>query len=393
MKILLLLLVLITVSVMFYPVTISEPYEFTEQFIENYTVVEPREVQVSDWIKQNITVNQSFMDTRYRYEDLIHEASMVSCINHISFKEGDLTYPSWGKINLMPYGNEVYFAGYRKGGIIKKDTNTFNLTSRKGHVYKILRNERINAVLGEGQYLGLTGYNVQVNKIGRMKSSSTTSEYSGALLSLSDVNIIKSLDARNGSTLIYEKTLSGGETIPALLLHVKEVNNTNVVIDAVFQISSDYANLGDIGNAEIDIYMKNLDLLAGTFEVYQGFILNSSLGFESGKLEQIFLNPGESRMIVYTTSSDIESCRYYSRSVTKIPIIENFTSYRDVEAYKKQTVFRNVTLYVDVVKNKTSERNVIQYRNKTIFSVQKFSIATYLPCRYPLSVNESCTWP
>ncbi len=385
------MLLVFTVSVLFYPVILREPYEVKEQFIENYTVVEPREVRVSDWIRQNITVNQSFMDTRYRYEDLIHEVSMISCIDHISFMQEDLSDPSWGRINLMPYGNEVYFAGYRKGSIVKKDTNTFNLTSRTGHVYKILRNERINAVLGEGEYLGLTGYDVQVNKIGGLKSSSTIcesghyipddeegsrctttiSEYSGALLSLSDLNIVKSFDARNGSTLIYEKTLSGGETIPALLLHVKEVNDTNVVIDAVFQISSDYADLGEFGNAEIDISIKNLDLFAGTFELYQGFILNSSLGIESGKMEQVFLNPDESRMIVYTISSDIESCRYFSRSITKKPILEKFANYHDVEAYKKHTIYRNVTLYVDVVKNRTSERNVIQYRNKTVFLVKK----------------------
>ncbi len=62
-NILTLLLVSITFSAMSYPVIIVEPYELKEQFIESYTVVEPGEVRVSDWINQNIMVNQSFMDT------------------------------------------------------------------------------------------------------------------------------------------------------------------------------------------------------------------------------------------------------------------------------------------------------------------------------------------
>lgn len=374
--------------IIFFPVTISEPYNTIEIYEENYTVIEPREMKVADWIKENVTVNQSFSDIRYSQNDLKHEISLQGCSDSLSYGVIDLAYPEWGKINTISYEDGIYFAGYRKGFFDKrKDINTFNKSSNEGHIYRILKNEKVNMTLKQGEYLPLElGYVFQVNKIDdKLKSSKTTCDsayeennedstcttvtdyFQGASISLSDMNILEKWDVKSGSTLTYQKTLSGGETVPMIAVHVKEIMNSTVNIDAIFQLSEDHVTVpGGLG-AEVAVNMRNIDTQPGTFNVYTGFVLNSSLGFEIGTLNQVFLYPSESITLFYTTDKDIETCRYYSQSISKSSIPENFTNFRDVNFSKRRTEYRNVTLYVDVVKTRLVERNVTKFKNTTVY--------------------------
>lgn len=377
--------------IIFFPVTISEPYNTIEIYEENYTVIEPREMKVADWIKENVTVNQSFSDIRYSQNDLKHEISLQVCSDALSYGVMDLAYPGWGKINTISYEDGIYFAGYRKGFFDKrKDINTFNKSSNEGHIYRILKNEKVNMTLKQGEYLPLElGYVFQVNKIDdKLKSTKTTCDsayeennedsttcttvtdyFQGASISLSDMNILEKWDVKNNSTLTYQKTLSGGETVPMIAVHVKEIMNSTVNIDAIFQLSEDHVTVpGGLG-AEVAVNMRNIDTQPGTFNVYTGFVLNSSLGFEIGTLNQVFLYPSESITLFYTTDKDIETCRYYSQSISKSSIPENFTNFRDVNLSKRRTEYRNVTLYVDVVKTRLVERNVTKFKNTTVYGL------------------------
>lgn len=383
-------------TVFLLPITVSEPYYTTEIFKENYTVVEPRNVQVADWIKEDIAVTQSFEDMRYSQRHIEHDISMSECSDKISSKRVDLAIPEWGKIVTIPYEGNFYFAGYEKGFFTRKGINTFDKSSREGHIYKIIQNEKVNITLKQGEYLSLDmGYNIQVNKIDdNLKSSKTTcsgygsghydkedgedpygsctttvESYQGAMLTLSDRNILKTWNVRSGSTLTYETTLSGGETVPIIVVHINNVTNSTVNVDAIFQISKDHvATPGGLG-AEMTVNIKNINTQPGMFEVYTGFVLNSTLGFEIGKLSQVFLNPSESAALFYNTDKDIEHCRYYAQSISKVPIPENFTNYRDVNFTKRITEYRNVTLYIDVTKERLVEKNVTKYRSKTIYGL------------------------
>lgn len=384
------------------PITISEPYNTIETYEENYTVTEPRDVQVADWAKENIVVSQPFEDTRYNQQDLKYEISSLMCLNYLQYGSINLAIPEWGKISVISYEDNKYFAGYKKGFFTKrKDIYTFDKKSLEGHIYKIIRNENVNITLKQGEYLTLAeGYSVQVNSIGDdLKSSkttcsggysgghyvpedgengdtgtctTTTEHYQGALLSLSDLNIIEKWNVKNGSTLIYQRTLSGGETLPMIVIHINNVTNSTINVDAIFQISKDHVNTPSGLGAEIAVGITNTDLQSGTFSVYTGFILNSTLGTEIGRLNQVFLNPSESATLFYTTNKDTEDCRYYVRSISKASIPENFTNFRDVNLTKRNTEYRNVTLYVDVTKKRLAERNVTKHRSKTIYGLFNF---------------------
>lgn len=388
LKYIIILVALILFTIIFFPITISEPYNTMETYEENYTVIEPKDVQVADWIKENVVVNQSYMDIRYSQRDLKFDASMLKCSNS-TYNKIDLAVPDWGKINTINYGSGTYFAGYFKGHLSKKNINSFDIDTRKGHIYKIIRNEKVDITLKQGEYLPLYGYSIQVNKISdNLKSSrincdrgseygdsdtggscTTTIEYyQGASLSLSDMNIEKTWDVKNGSTLTYEKTLSGGESLTMVAVHIKEVTNSSIVIDGIFQISNDYVNTAGGLGTEVIVNIMNTDSQPGTFDVYTGFILNSSLGFEIGGIHQVFLNSSESMTLFYNTDKNIENCRYYVQT-SKTYIPENFTNFRNINFSKRKTEYRNVTLYVDMNKTRIVERNITKYKNKTVYGL------------------------
>lgn len=373
----------------------NRPYNTTDiykekLYEEKYIVTEPRILKVADWIIENITVNQSFEDMRYNQKDLTYEVSLLRCSHTLSYNKMDLAIPEWGKVNTISYGVGTYFAGYNKGIFSRKGINTFDISSKEGHLYRIIKNEKVDIILRQGEYLPLEfGYRIQVNSMGdNLKSykrtscgssgggshyyeemsgdgrsdsgnsgscTSVTEYYQGATLSLSDNNILGTWGVKNGSTLIYENTLSGGETVPMIAVHIKEVANSTVNIDAIFQLSKDYVIVpGGLG-AEVAVNVKNADSMAGTFNVYIGFILNSSLGFEIGRMDQVFLFPSEYTTLYYTTDKEIEDCRYYSQSISKISVPENFTNFKNVNFTKRKTEYRNVTLYVDVIKTRLVE--------------------------------------
>lgn len=385
----------VILTVIFFPITITEPYNTIEIYEEKYIVVEPRVVLVADWVSENVTVDKSFVEKRYSQKDLDHDVSLSKCSDSLSYSKINLAIPEWGKINIINRGNDAYFAGYVKGIFTRKDVNTFDVGAKKGHLYRIIQNEKVNITLKQGEYLPLAlGYSIQVNNINNVKSfkrtcsntgghyvpengddidswtggCTTTTEYhNGALMTLQDVSIVKQWDVRNGSTLIYEKSLSGGETVPMIAVHVKEITNLTVSVDAIFQISKDYVSIPEGLGAEIVVNIKNTDSQPGTFNVYTGFIINNSLGFEIGKSNTVFLNPSESRSVVYTTDKDTEGCRYYSQGASKKSVSENFTGIREVNSTKRRTEYRNVTLYVDVIKTRFLERNVTKFRNRTVY--------------------------
>lgn len=380
------------------PILTDEPYNTTEMFEENYTVVEPREIRIADWTKENVAVSESFEDIRYDERDLKYDMSLLGCSYTVPFRAVKLTFPEWGKIFTISYQGKMYFAGFDKGFFTRREIKTFNRSSNEGHIYKVIRDEKVNISLRQGDYLPLDlGYNIQVNKIDdNIKSSkktcsggydgghydpkdgdsdagscTTTTEYfQGASLSLSDLNVVQKWDVKNGSTLIYQKTLSGGETLPMIAVHINSVTNSTVNVDAIFQLSEDYVNVpGGLG-AEIAVDIKNNDVQSGMFVVYTGFILNSTLGFEIGRLNQVFLNPSESTTLYYTTNKKkIEDCKIYFRGSSKAYIPQNFTNFRDVNYTKRQTQYRNVTQYVDVTKTRLVEKNVTKFRKKTIYEI------------------------
>lgn len=383
------------------PITISEPYNTTETYTENYTVTEPREVQVADWVEENVVVSQPFEDTRYNQQDLKYGLSLLRCQHDLQYENINLAIPEWGEIIVLPYGDNKYFAGYKKGSFTRNDIYTVNSDSREGHIYDILRNEKVDITLKQGEYIPLAlGYRIQVNSIDdNLKSSNTrcsggysgghyvpengedpytgsctttTEYYSGALLSLSDLNVIEKWSVRNGSTLTYQKTLSGGESVPMIAVHINNVTDSTINVDAIFQISDDHINIPSGLGEEIAVRITNTNSQSGTFSVYTGFILNSTLGLEIGRLNRAFLNPSESATLFYTTNKETEDCKYYVQSVSKASIPENFTNFRDVNFTKRNTEYRNVTLYVDVTKERSVERNVTKYRTKIIYGLFNF---------------------
>lgn len=392
------IILLATLLVVFaVPIRTNELYNTTEIFEENYTVVEPREVRISDWIKEDVATSEPFDDIRYDERNLRYEASLSDCFNAVPFRRVKLSIPEWGKIFTISYEGKAYFVGFDKGFFTKKEIKTFNKTSNEGHIYKIIRDEKVNISLRQGDYLHLdSGYNIQVNKIDdSIKSpkttckgygsghyvpkdeesdigscTTTTETFQGASMSLSDFNIVQKWDVRNNSTLIYQKALSGGETLPMIAVHIANVTNSTVNVDAIFQLSKDHvATPGGLG-AEVSVYVRNNDVQPGTFVVYAGFVLNSTLGFEIGRLNQVFLNPSESATIYYTTNKkDIEDCKYYFRGSSKAYIPQNFTNFRDVNYTKRQTQYRNVIQYVDVTKTRLVEKDVTKFRKKTIYEM------------------------
>jgi hypothetical protein len=404
-KIILLLIAVLIFIFLFRPVSVTEPYYVTEQRYENYTVTEPKVVTVADLNKEDLNVSRNFSGTRLRYDDIAHESHITTCGN-ISYSNRVLAYAGWGKIFLLPYDGETYFAGYKgftpsfyvrnTDYVLGTDTYTYTLSSRTGNVYTILRDELINVSLREGENYGFQGYNLQVNNIGKQKTTTTsceanyggityednqicysnTNEFHGAKVTLSIPGKSQTWDVVNGTNMFYNaEPLKGGESVPSILIHVKEVTNETVTLGAIFQISREPAQLGEIG-AEVSVTITNTDSTPGTFEVYQGFILNSTTNFEIGKLSRVFLQPGESRSLTYTTSKNTESCRSYSRSISKDAIPEKFTEVHNVSAYKVKTQFRNVTLYVNVINTKLVEVNVTKYRNRTIPFIFKTLVAS-----------------
>lgn len=389
------IVLLITLFAAAVPIPTTEQYNITETVEENYTVVEPRDIRIADWIKEDVAVSEQFEDIRYDERNLQYDISILKCSNKAQIREAKLTFPEWGKIFTISYEGNAYFAGFKKGFFTKKDIQTFNRISNEGHIYKIIKNDRVNITLKQGEYLPLDlGYRIQVNKIDdNIKSSKTTCKgygsghyvdeegdtgscttttetFQGASLSLSDLNVVQKWDVRNNSTLTYEKTLSGGETLPMIVVHINNVTNTTISVDAIFQLSKDHVSVpGGLG-AEITVDIKNTDTQSGTFIVYTGFILNSTLGFEIGRLNQVFLNPSESTTLYYTTNKNkTEDCKYYLRGTSKAYIPQNFTNSRDVNYTKRQTQYRNVTQYVDITKTRLVEKNVTKFRKKTIYDI------------------------
>lgn len=393
-EVVLLITLLIVVVV---PIPTTEQYNVTEIAEENYTVTEPRDIRIADWIKGNATVSEQFDDIRYDERNLQYDISLLKCSRTAPMREVELTLKEWGKIFTILYRGDAYFAGFKKGYFTKKDIKTFDRSSNEGNIYKIIKNERVNVTLKQGEYLPLDlGYRMQVNKIDdNMKSSKTackgygsghyvsddedsstgscvtTTEYfAGASISLSDFNVVEKWDVKNNSTLIYQKIFSGGDTLPMIVVHINNVTNTTVNVDAIFQLSKDRVNVPAGLGAEIAVDVKNNDVQSGTFVVYTGFILNSTLGFEIGRLNQVFLNPSESTTLYYNTDKNkTEDCKYYLRGTSKVYIPQNFTNFRDVNYTKRQTQYRNVTQYVDVTKTRLVEKNVTKFRKKTIYEI------------------------
>jgi len=383
---------IITIStvliISFFPVTISEPYNITESYEENYTVVEPREVQVADWLKQDIVVNQSFEDTRYIQKDLSYDFSQGECLTQLRFEDANLVLPEWGKFFTISYAGNKYFAGFKNGYFFNGDTYTFDVSSNNGHIYKVLQNDKINVTLKQGEYLTLaSGYRIQVNSLDNNKESSTTNcygsseygnegqctttteYYTGGTISLTDFNVLEKWDVRSGTTVTYKTALAGGENLPMIVVHVGNVTNYTVQFDAIFQLSKDFVVVpGGLGS-QIAVNIANTDKQPGVFTVYTGFILNSTLGFEIGRLNQATLNPSESKTLYYTTNKSIETCKSYIRSTSKVAIPENFTNYKDVNFTKMNTQYRNVTQYVDVTKKRLVEKNVTKFRIKIVYGL------------------------
>jgi hypothetical protein len=402
--ILLLATVSIAASVALYPVSVSEPYTVTQQHYENYTVTEPKEVTVADLSKQDINVTRNVSGTVLKYVNMNYVSGITSCGN-ISYAEKALSHTAWGSIFTLPYNNESYFAGYKgrsaaftsyyetytpnQNYVLDYDTYTYNLGTRTGNLYKIIRDDIINVSLHEGEIYSSQGYNLQVNKIGQVASTTTscppyyanpeynpdnpesnscitnTTNIQGATVTLSTPGVSQTWDVQNDTNLVYTGGLKGGENVPSILMHVKTVNNTSVTLDAIFQISTDPVPTGDIG-AMVSVLITNKDTVPGTFQVYQGFILNATTHFEVGKLSTVYLQPHESRSLAYTTSQTIQNCRSYSQSISKSAIPENITEIQNVGGYIVRTTYRNVTQYVDVTKTKLVEVNVTKYRNRTI---------------------------
>lgn len=388
--ILYLITVFTVLIISFFPVTISEPYNTTESYEENYTVVEPREVQVADWLKEDIVVNQSFEDTRYIQKDLSYDFSQGECLIQLRFEDAVLVLPEWGKFFTISYAGNNYFAGFKKGYFFNGDVYTFNVNSNAGHIYRVLKNDKINMTLKQGEYLTLaSGYRIQVNSLDNNKKSSTskcyggasdydtedtrctttTEYYSGGTISLSDLNILEKWDIRSGTTVTYKTALAGGDNLPMIVVHVGNVTNNTARFDAIFQLSKDYVVVpGGLGS-QIAVNIANTDTQPGVFTVYTGFILNSTLGFEIGKLNQATLNPSESKTLYYTTNKSIETCKSYIRSTSKAAIPENFTNYKEVNFTKRNTQYRNVTQYVDVTKKRLVEKNVTKFRIKIVYGL------------------------
>lgn len=52
------------------PVDVAIPYQRLEQYEEEYKIVEPRVVQIADYVITNVTINESFTDVRNIPEEL-----------------------------------------------------------------------------------------------------------------------------------------------------------------------------------------------------------------------------------------------------------------------------------------------------------------------------------
>lgn len=371
----------------FFPVTVMEPYSTTELYEENYTVLEQKEVQVADWVKQDVVVNQPFEDTRYIQKDLNYDFSQGECTTKLKYGEANLAIPDWGKYFTISYAGNGYFAGFKKTYFFYDDRYTFDVDSNVGHIYKVLQNDKINVTLRQGESLSLiSGYRIQVNSLDNNKKSSTTkctgsndydlgqctttvSNYIGGTISLSDFNVLQKWDISNGTTVTYTTTLDGGENMPMIVVHIGNITNDTVNFDAILQISKDFVVVpGGLGS-QVAANIANNDNQSGVFSVYTGFVLNSTMGFEIGRLNQATLGPSESKTLYYTTNRSIEGCKSYIRSSSKVAIPENFTNYRDVNYTKMNTQYRNVTQYVDVTKKRIVEKNVTKFRTKTVYGL------------------------
>lgn len=374
------------------PVDVTIPYQRLEQYEEEYKIAEPRVVQVADYVITNVTINESFTDVRNIPEELNYNSYMKTCKKEISFLYENFRYKDWGSYYLIPYGDQSYFSGYKKGGLFSNDISTFNTELKSGHVYNILMNDNTERILNQGDYLALIGYSLQVNAIDKEpKNVSSRSCWSGghyedddgnsgsrctysyklvrsATISISDNNIIKTQTIEGETDFTYEKKLEGGETLPLIIIHIINISENSVTIDGVFQISNNYVQLPSLGS-EITVTITNTDTAPGTFGIWEGFAMENDT--KIGRFDEGSLLPSESKDFTFTTDKNVTDCEYYTYSTSKKTKEEKFTNYQDVIKQKRRVAYRNITQYVDVIKNRTVERNVSGFEQKRVFLFQK----------------------
>lgn len=321
---------------------------------------------------------------------------MKACKKDISLLSENFRYKGWGGYYLMPYGVQSYFSGYKKGGLFSKDISTFNTELKSGHVYNILMNDNTERILNQGDYLALIGYSLQVNAIDKEpKNVSSRSCWSGghyvddgseddenggsgctysykmvreATISLLDYNIIKTQTIEGETNFTYEKKLEGGETIPMIIIHISNISENNVTIDGVFQISGNYVQLPSLGS-KITVTITNTDTVPGTIGIWEGFAMENDT--KTGRFDEGFLLPSESKDFTYTTDKNVTDCEFYTYPTSKKTKEEKFTNYQDVIKQKRGVAYRNVTQYVDVIKKRPAVHNVSGYEQKRVYLFQK----------------------
>ena len=376
------------------PVSITVPYERLEQYDEEYVVIEPRDIQIADYDMLNFTANESFEDTKYVSENLKYTVNVL-CKKDISYITQKFVYKDWEKYLLITYGSDQYFAGYKKGPIVSSDTHTFDVKSKSGYVYNVIIDDNKERVLKEGDYLTLeNGYDIQINDImHNVKKSKIVSRNTGhyeeeendndykltystrditytnkTLMSLRyGNNIVDRIEVGIG-TYIYTEELDGGERMPMIIVHISNISDDNVTVDAVFQISKRYAQISELG-AEITVTIKNIDTHTGMFKLWQGFDTENNT--KIGRFSDAYIWPSKSASFTYTTSKDVVDCEYYLYDYPTKAIENEFTNYKDVMRHTKGTKYRNVTLYVDIIKTRTVEGYVSGYEEKRVIVLQK----------------------
>ncbi|VVB92522.1 S-layer protein [uncultured archaeon] len=385
---------ILLIFILLMPVDVVIPYQKSEQYEEEYKIVEPRVVQVADYVITNVTINESFTDVRNIPEELQYTSYLKTCKKDISFLSENFRYKDWGSYYLIPYGDQSYFSGYMKGKLFSNDISTFNTGLKSGHVYNILMNDNTERILNQGDYLSLVGYSLQVNAIDKEpKNVSSRSCWSGghyegtedelnngggctysyklirsATISLLDNNIINTRTIEGETDFTYEKKLDGGETIPMIIIHISNVSENNVTIDGVFQISSNYVQLPPLGS-EVTVTIENTDTVPGTFGIWEGFSMENDT--KIGRFDEGSLLPSESKDFTYTTDKNVTDCEFYTYPTSKKTKEENFTNFQDVIKQKRGVAYRNVTQYVDVIKKRPAVHNVSGYEQKRMYLFQK----------------------
>ncbi|MCL2863387.1 MAG: hypothetical protein FWE54_04810 [Methanimicrococcus sp.] len=176
------------------------------------------------------------------------------------------SYAEWGSYNVIGWQGEPYFAGYTRSASGNNSTaqftdrNVSTLSDEK--IFKVLTDSADERKFNAGAVFNLeNGYRIRISDINdSRKEFRIVLERNG--------NEVKSEIVSSNSTFIYERSLSGVGTVPIVVIHAKNVDGGQAVIDGIFQISESSVDVNKdrkIGAMQITdvnnttILMKNPD--------------------------------------------------------------------------------------------------------------------------------------